>query len=65
MKGDRTNLDYFKAQLKLKVLDELEKRFGIDVSDAAISTAVEKHNELCRVITEIGNFRKLIFCLHI
>ena len=59
MKGDKTNLDYYKAQLKLKVLDELEKRFGVDVSDSAIRTAVEKHNELCRVITEIGNFRKL------
>ena len=34
MKGDKTNLDYYKVQLKLKVVDELEKRFGIDVSDA-------------------------------
>lgn len=59
MKGDKTNLDYYKAQLKLKVLDELEKRFGIDVSDEAIRQAVDKHNELCRVITEIGNYRKL------
>lgn len=59
MKGDKTNLDYYKAQLKLKVLDELEKRLGIDVSDEAIRQAIERHNELCRVITEIGNFRKL------
>ena len=37
MKGDKTNLDYYKAQLKLKVLDELEKRLGIDVSDEAMN----------------------------
>ena len=59
MKGDKTNLDYYKVQLKLRVVDELEKRFGIDVSDAAMRNAVEEHNDLCRTVTEIGNFRKL------
>lgn len=59
MKGDKTNLDYYKGQLKLKVVDELASRFGIDVSEAAMRKAVEEHNELCRTITEIGNFRKL------
>ena len=59
MKGDKTNLDYYKVQLKLRVVDELEKRFGIDVSDAAMRKAVEEHNDLCRTVTEIGNFRKL------
>ena len=59
MKGDKTSLDYYKAQLKLKVVDELESRFGIDVSDAAMRKAIEDFNELCDVITEIGSFRKL------
>lgn len=59
MKGDKTNLDYYKGQLKLKVVDQLESRFGIDVSDAAMRKAIEEHNELCRVINEIGDFRKL------
>ena len=59
MKGDKTSLDYYKAQLKLKVLDELEKRFGIDTSEAALRKAVEDFNELCDTITEIGNYRKL------
>lgn len=59
MKGDKTNLDYYKAQLKLKVVDELEKRLGVDVSDAAMREAIKDHNEISRVITEIGNFRKL------
>ncbi len=59
LKGDRTSLDYYMAQLKLKVLDEIEGRFGIDVSEEALKRAIERHNELSRVITEIGNFRKL------
>ena len=59
MKGDKTNLDYYKAQLKLKVVDELEKRFGVDVSEEAMRAAIADHNELSRVITEIGNYRKL------
>lgn len=59
LKGDRTSLDYYMAQLKLKVLDQLEGRFGIDVSEEALKRAIERHNELSRVITELGNFRKL------
>ena len=58
MKGDKTNLDYYKAQLKLKVVDELKNRFGVDVSDAAMRKAIEDHNEISRIITEIGDFRK-------
>ena len=59
MKGDKTNLDYYKVQLRVKVLEPLREHFGLDVSDAAIRKAVEEHNRLCRVITEIGNFRRL------
>ena len=58
MKGDQTSLDYYKAQLQLKVLDALRDHYGVDVSDQALRTAVEKHNRLCRVVTEIGNLRK-------
>lgn len=59
LKGDRTSLDYYMAQLKVKVLDQLEGRFGVDVSEEALKRAIERHNELSRVITELGNFRKL------
>ena len=58
MKGDRTSLDYYKAQLKAKVLDALRDSFGVDTSDDALRAAIEKHNRLCRVITEIGDLRK-------
>ena len=59
MKGDQTSLDYYKAQLQLKVLDALRDHYGVDTSDAALRAAIEKHNRLCRVITDIGALRKL------
>ena len=59
MKGDSINLEYYKVQLRVKVLEPLKERLGVDVSDEPIRTAVEKHNRLCRVITEIGSLRKL------
>ena len=59
MKGDQTSLDYYKAQLQLKVLDALRDHYGVDTSDAALRAAIEKHNRLCRVITDIGDLRKL------
>ena len=59
MKGDQTSLDYYKAQLQLKVLDALRDHYGVDTSDAALRAAIEKHNRFCRVITDIGDLRKL------
>ena len=40
------------------ILTPLHEKYGVDVSDAAIRRAVEDHNRLCRVIREIGNYRK-------
>lgn len=59
IKGDQTSLDYYQAQLQLKVLDALREHYGVDVSEEAIRDAVERHNCLCRVITRIGELRKL------
>ena len=59
MKGDENNLEYYKAQLKLKVVDKLQEELGIDVSEEAMRKAIEDHNEISRVITEIGDYRKL------
>ena len=58
MKGDKTNLDYYKAQLKLKVVDKLHEEYGIDTSENAMRRAIADHNEISRIVTEIGNFRK-------
>ena len=59
MKGDENNLKYYKAQLKLKVVDKLRDELGVDVSEEAMKKAIEDHNEISRVITEIGDYRKL------
>ena len=59
MKGDENNLEYYKAQLKLKVVDKLRDELGVDVSEEAMRKAIGDHNEISRVITEIGDYRKL------
>ncbi len=58
MKGDKTNLDYYKTELKVKVVDKLAER-GVDVSEEAMRQAVADHNEISRIITAIGDYRKL------
>ena len=59
MKGDENNLKYYKAPLQLKVVDKLRDELGVDVSEEAMKKAIEDHNEISRVITEIGDYRKL------
>lgn len=49
---------HYTTQLQVKVLDRMRESFGTDVSDAALRRAVEEHNEVCRLITEIGEYRK-------
>ena len=50
---------HYKEQLRYHVLDKLREHFGIDTSDEAIMKAIEQHNEVCRLINEIGDYRKL------
>ncbi len=59
IKGDKTSLNYYKVQLKKHILTPLEQVLGVDTSDAAMRAEIEKFNELCDVVTEIGDFRKL------
>lgn len=51
-------IKHYKRQLQTKVLDKLHKVYGVDTSEAAMRKAVEEHNEVCRLITEIGEYRK-------
>ena len=57
----KTNIayDHFRDQLRAHVLDKLHDNLGIDVSDEALMQAIEQHNEVCRLINEIGDYRKL------
>ena len=51
-------IDSYVKQMRVHVLNELTSRFGTDTSDAAIRKAVEEHNEMCRIISEISEMRK-------
>ena len=53
------SIEHMAIQLRLRLLDELKKVYGVDTSDNAIRAAVAEHNELCDVITELSNLRKL------
>ena len=51
-------LDAYVKQMRLRVLKRMEETYGVDVSDEALRKAVEEHNEVCAILTEIGNLRK-------
>ncbi len=51
-------IKHYKRQLQTKVLDKLHNVYGVDTSEDAMRKAVEEHNEVCRLITEIGEYRK-------
>ena len=58
-KNNENGFQHFRGQLQAHVLEPLHEHFGIDISNEAIMKAVEQHNEVCRLINEIGNYRKL------
>ena len=49
---------HYARQLQKHVLDRLHDVYGTDISDEALRAAIEKHTELCRVVSEIGEYRK-------
>jgi benzoyl-CoA reductase/2-hydroxyglutaryl-CoA dehydratase subunit BcrC/BadD/HgdB len=57
-KIEKHTVKHYANQLRVKVLDKLQEVYGIDTSDNALRKAVEEHNEICRLITEIGEYRK-------
>ncbi len=58
MKGDDNGLNLYVLQCKNHILKPLADKFGIDISDQAIRKAVKEHNEVCRLIRAIGEYRK-------
>ena len=57
-KRNENGYEHYRTQLQVHVLDKLHENFGIDTSDEALMKAIEEHNEVCRLITEIGSYRK-------
>ena len=58
-KNNENGYAHFREQLRAHVLQPLHEKLGIDVSDEAIMKTIERHNEVCRLINEIGDYRKL------
>ncbi len=47
-----------REQLTRKVLEPLHEKYGVDISDKAIREAVRSFNEMCSIITEMGEMRR-------
>ncbi|MBE6990802.1 MAG: 2-hydroxyacyl-CoA dehydratase [Ruminococcaceae bacterium] len=58
-KKSENSMEHFRKQLQAHVLDKLAEKFGVDTSDETLLAAIAQHNEVCRLITEIGSYRKL------
>ena len=59
LKKTEWHAGYFRRQIEKKIIAPLTEVYGIDFSEERIRAAVEQHNEVCRIITELGSFRKL------
>ena len=57
-KKTANSVEHYEKQLRAHVLEPLHERFGIDISDEALAAAIKQHNEVCALITEIGEHRK-------
>ncbi len=58
MKSDETALRHYVRQMRQYVLEPLNRNLGVDVSDEALRRAVEKQNQVNRLVMEIGEYRK-------
>ena len=52
-------LDHYVVQMQNRVLNTMHEKLGVDISDEALREAVARHNEVCRIITELGELRKM------
>ncbi|MEG1633692.1 MAG: 2-hydroxyacyl-CoA dehydratase family protein [Oscillospiraceae bacterium] len=58
-KKTENSFEHYRTQLEAHVLRPLREKFGVDTSDAALLKAIKQHNEVCRLMNEIGSYRKL------
>lgn len=58
MKSDETALEHYVRQMKRYILEPLNRTYNIDISDNALRLAVDEHNKICRLINELGDYRK-------
>ena len=58
LKSDENNLKYYEAELRDKVVQPLHDQFGVDTSEEAMREAIKDLNDISRIITKIGDYRK-------
>jgi benzoyl-CoA reductase/2-hydroxyglutaryl-CoA dehydratase subunit BcrC/BadD/HgdB len=46
------------TQMQNRVLNELHRVYGVDISEDAMREAVARHNEICEIMTAISEMRK-------
>ena len=49
---------YYRRQIEQKIIQPLEKVYGVDFSEDNLRRAVEQFNEVCRIMTEINAMRE-------
>lgn len=54
-----TAVEHYISQLEKRILRPLSEVYGVDTSDSTLLEAIERHNRVCRILTEIGEMRKL------
>ena len=52
-------LKHYVKQIRNRFLNVLAETYGVDTSDKALRKAVAEHNEVCKIISEIAEMRKL------
>lgn len=58
MKSDDAALRHYVRQMRTHVLEPLHERLGVDISDASLRKAVDRHDQICRLLAEISGYRK-------
>ena len=57
-KNSENDVNLAVLQCTNHILTPLHEKYGVDISEDAMRDAVERHNRVCRLIRQIGEFRK-------
>ena len=58
MKNDDNAIRHMTNMCRRRILEPLHEKYGIDISDKALKKAVKIHNDVCKAINKIGEYRK-------
>ena len=58
MKVSEHGKKLYAHQIRSHILEPLRDRYGVDIGDESIRSAVKEHNELCAIFEEISALRK-------